>query len=31
MLNLAIVYSRAQNCIDASFVRVEVHLNNGLP
>ena len=31
MPNLAIVYSRAQNGIDAPLVRVEVHLSNGLP
>jgi magnesium chelatase family protein len=29
--DLAIVYSRAQNGIDAPLVRVEVHLSNGLP
>ena len=31
MPDLAIVYSRAQNGIDAPLVRVEVHLSNGLP
>jgi magnesium chelatase family protein len=31
MSNLAIVYSRAQNGIDAPLVRVEVHLSRGLP
>jgi len=31
MSDLAIVYSRAQNGIDAPLVRVEVHLSNGLP
>ena len=31
MTNLAIVYSRAQNGIDAPLVRVEVHLSRGLP
>ncbi|MCF6318519.1 MAG: YifB family Mg chelatase-like AAA ATPase [Proteobacteria bacterium] len=31
MSNLAIVYSRAQNGIDAPLVRVEVHLSSGLP
>jgi magnesium chelatase family protein len=31
MSNLAIVFSRAQNGIDAPLVRVEVHLSNGLP
>ncbi len=31
MSNLAIVYSRAQNGIDAPLVRVEVHLSAGLP
>jgi magnesium chelatase family protein len=29
--NLAIVYSRAQNGIEAPLVRVEVHLSRGLP
>jgi magnesium chelatase family protein len=29
--DLAVVYSRAQNGIDAPLVRVEVHLSNGLP
>ncbi|VAW36790.1 AAA+ ATPase superfamily protein YifB/ComM, associated with DNA recombination [hydrothermal vent metagenome] len=31
MSKLAIVYSRAQNGIDAPLVRVEVHLSRGLP
>jgi len=31
MSDLAIVYSRAQNGIDAPLVRVEVHLSRGLP
>jgi magnesium chelatase family protein len=31
MSDLAVVYSRAQNGIDAPLVRVEVHLSNGLP
>ena len=31
MTDLAVVYSRAQNGIDAPLVRVEVHLSNGLP
>ena len=30
MSKLAIVYSRAQNGIDAPLVRVEVHLSRGL-
>ncbi len=30
-MSLAIVYSRAQNGIDAPLVTVEVHLSNGLP
>ena len=31
MSKLAIIYSRAQNGIDAPLVRVEVHLSKGLP
>ncbi|MCB1604181.1 MAG: YifB family Mg chelatase-like AAA ATPase [Gammaproteobacteria bacterium] len=31
MAKLAVVYSRAQNGIDAPLVRVEVHLSRGLP
>ena len=31
MSKLAIVYSRAQNGIEAPLVLVEVHLSNGLP
>jgi len=31
MSKLAVVYSRAQNGIDAPLVRVEVHLSRGLP
>ena len=30
-MSLAVVYSRAQNGIDAPLVTVEVHLSNGLP
>lgn len=31
MSGLSVVYSRAENGIDAPLVRVEVHLSNGLP
>ena len=30
-MNLAIVYSRTNDGIDAPLVKVEVHLGNGLP